>query len=84
MNDLRNLTKIFGKDVTYDNIKSRKKSSLHPFSKRHIFGKTTEPQNHRVGSNWPPPRPRRLKFKKIFREKKKIYCEWKICEIFLI
>ena len=36
--------KIFRKDVTCDNIKSRK----NPLSRTCIFGKTTE------GSNWPP------------------------------
>ena len=29
------------KDVTYDNIKSHKKTELHPLSRRYIFGKTT-------------------------------------------
>ena len=29
------------KDVTYDNIKSRKKPGLHPFSRRCVFKKTT-------------------------------------------
>ena len=29
------------KDATYDNIKSHKKTGLHPLSRRYIFGKTT-------------------------------------------
>ena len=28
--------------MTYDNIKSLKKPGLHPLSRRHVFGKTTE------------------------------------------
>ena len=32
---------IFRKDVTYDNIKSRKKTGFHPLFKGYIFGKTT-------------------------------------------
>ena len=38
---MRNLNEIFGKDVTYDNIKSHKKEGFHPFFRRDIFGKTT-------------------------------------------
>ena len=41
LNDLRNFNGIFRKDVTYDNIKSRKKPELHPLFRRCIFGKTT-------------------------------------------
>ena len=29
------------KDVTYDDIQNHKKPGLHPFSEKHIFGKTT-------------------------------------------
>ena len=28
------------KNVTYDNVKSRKKVRLHPLSRKYIFGKT--------------------------------------------
>ena len=31
----------FRKGVTYDNIKYHKKPGPHPFSEKHIFGKTT-------------------------------------------
>ena len=34
-----NLNEILRKDVTYDNIKSHKKSGTHPLSRRYIFGK---------------------------------------------
>ena len=37
---LRNVNDIFRKDVTYDNNKNPKKTGLHPFSRKHIFGKT--------------------------------------------
>ena len=42
LHDLRNSNEIFGKDVTYDNIKSHKKKKkwLHPLCRRNIFGKT--------------------------------------------
>ena len=40
LNELRNSNEIFRKDVTYDNIKSHKRADLHPFSKKHIFGRT--------------------------------------------
>ena len=40
LNELRNFIEIFRKDVTYDNIKSHKKTELHPFSEKHIFEKT--------------------------------------------
>ena len=38
LNDLRNFNDIFRIDVTYDNIKSRKKPGLHRLSRRYIFG----------------------------------------------
>ena len=38
---MRNLHEIFRKDVTYDNIKSHKKTGFHPLFSRYIFGKTT-------------------------------------------
>ena len=41
MNDERNLNEIFRKDVTYDNIKSHKKSGFRPLFRRYIFEKTT-------------------------------------------
>ena len=52
MNDLRNFSDIFRKNVSYDNIKSQKKSSPHPLSRKYICGKTT-------GENQidPPPQP---------------------------
>ena len=37
-----NFNKIFGKNVTYDKIKSHQNSGLHPLSRKHNFGKTTE------------------------------------------
>ena len=40
-NDLRNFNKTFRKDVTYDNIKSHKKTGFHPLYETCIFGKTT-------------------------------------------
>ena len=49
MNDLRNFNEIFRKDVTYDNIKSHKKSWFHPLCRRYVFGKTTD-----VGQITPP------------------------------
>ena len=36
-------------NVTYDNLKSHKKSGLHPLSRKQNFGK-----NKLVVSNWPP------------------------------
>ena len=41
LNELGSFNEGFRKVVTYDNIKSYKKPSLHPFSRRCIFGKTT-------------------------------------------
>ena len=41
LNKLRNFNEIFGRDVAYENIKSRKKTSFHPLSIKHIFEKTT-------------------------------------------
>ena len=38
---MMNLTEIFGKNVTYDNIRSHRKSGLHPLFRKHSFGKTT-------------------------------------------
>ena len=40
LSDLRNFNDIFRKDVTYDNIKIKKKTRPHPLSERYIFGKT--------------------------------------------
>ena len=40
LRDLRNFNDIFRKDVTYDNIKIKKKTGPHPLFKRYIFGKT--------------------------------------------
>ena len=37
--------KVSGNDVSYDNFKSQKKTGFHPFSGRHIFGKTTREPN---------------------------------------
>ena len=42
LNNLRKFNEAFSKDVTYDNIKSRKKAEVHPLSRKHIFGKTTQ------------------------------------------
>ena len=42
LNDLRNINYIFREDVTYDNIKSHKKTGLHPLFSRYIFRKTTK------------------------------------------
>ena len=39
--DLRNFTKVFRKDVTYDNIKRLNKSGHHSLSRRYIFGKNS-------------------------------------------
>ena len=41
LNDLRNFQKTIKKDVTYDNIKSHKKSRLRLLSRKYIFGKTS-------------------------------------------
>ena len=46
---MKNFNEIFGKEVTYDNIKSHKKVGSHPHFRRQISGKTT-----RVGSGVPP------------------------------
>ena len=48
LNDLSNFNEIFLKDVTYDNIKSRKKTGFHPLSRRYILEKTTgrDPIDH--------------------------------------
>ena len=53
---MRIFNEIFRKDVTYDNIKSHKKTVVHPFSTKLFFGKTTG------GVKWnnplpPPPDP---------------------------
>ena len=53
-NDLRIFNEIFRKDVTYDNIKSHRKTRFHPLFGRYIFGKTSS------GSNWPTLTPPRL------------------------
>ena len=36
---MRNLNEVFRKDVTYDNIKSHKKSKYHRLFRRYIFEK---------------------------------------------
>ena len=36
-----NLNEILREDVTYDKIKSQKKSGTHPISRKYIFGKAT-------------------------------------------
>ena len=48
LNEWRNFNQTFGKDMTYDYIKSHKKSRLQHFSEIHIFGKTAR------GPNWAP------------------------------
>ena len=48
---MRNFNEIFRKDVTGDNVKSHKKLGLHPFSEKHISGKTAG------GFNLTPPPP---------------------------
>ena len=48
LNEWRNFNQTFGKDVTYDYIKSRKNSRFQHFSEKHIFEKTTR------GPNWAP------------------------------
>ena len=40
LNDLRNFSEIFRKDVTYDNTKSNKKPGFHCLFRRQIFRKT--------------------------------------------
>ena len=37
LNGLRNFNENLRKDVTYDNIKSRKKPGFHPLFRRYIF-----------------------------------------------
>ena len=41
LNNSRNFNETFRKNVTYDNIKSHKKSEFHPLFRRYIFEKTT-------------------------------------------
>ena len=41
LNELRNFNEMFRKHVTYDNIKSHKKTGLHAFSEKHNFTKST-------------------------------------------
>ena len=38
---MSNFNEVFREDVTYDNIKSRKKPGSHPLFRRNIFRKTT-------------------------------------------
>ena len=40
MFDLRNFNEIFRKNMTYDNVKSYRKTELHPLSETCIFGKS--------------------------------------------
>ena len=42
---MMNVNEIFRKNDTYDNIISQPKSRLHPLSRKHNFGKTTEGAN---------------------------------------
>ena len=45
LNDLRNFNEFFRTNVIYDNIKShKKKTGLHPLSRKYSYGKTTERQ----------------------------------------
>ena len=37
LNDVRDLNKIFRKDMAYDNVKSYKKAGFHPLSRSYIF-----------------------------------------------
>ena len=39
-NDMMNFNEIFRKNITYVDIKSQQKLGLHPFSRKHNFGKT--------------------------------------------
>ena len=48
--------------MTYDNIKSRTKSGLHPFSGRYVFGKT-------IVESKLTPHPSRLRIKRVYEEK---------------
>ena len=58
LNDLTNFSEIFRKDVTYDNIKSCKKTGFHPLFKTYIFQKIIE-----VKVTPPPFPPRHFKVK---------------------
>ena len=46
LNNQMKFNEIFSRYVTYDDIKSHKKSGFHPLSRKHNFGKTV-----RGGSN---------------------------------
>ena len=52
MNDLRTFNENLRKDVTYDNIKSHKKSGFHLLYRRYIFRKATERMGWRGGGGW--------------------------------
>ena len=45
MNDLTNFNEIFKKDVTYDNIKSHKKTGFYPLFRRRNLQKL---QKHKI------------------------------------
>ena len=40
-NELSSFNETFKKGVLYDNIKSRKKTGLYPYSKKYSFGKAS-------------------------------------------
>ena len=42
MIDVRNFNEILRKNVRYDNIKSHKKTGLHPPSRKYFFGNITD------------------------------------------
>ena len=52
MNDLRTFNENLRKDVTYDNVKSHKKSAFHLLYRRYIFRKATERMGWRGGGGW--------------------------------
>ena len=46
LNSLRNVNAIFRKDMTYDNVKSHKKTGLQLFFEKHVFGKARGRRSH--------------------------------------
>ena len=41
-NNMMNFNEILRKNIAYDDIKSQQKLGLHPFPRKHNFGKTRE------------------------------------------
>ena len=67
---MRNVNTIFRKNVSYDNIKSHKKSGLYPFSSKYRGGQIDPPSLFRVnGRKNRVPMPPKIPLKSLGKKK---------------